>query len=104
VLQWSIPDNACNSGWLTGRIGATVKKESNTFGEYLDFHLHLHALVADGLFVRSGMFHVVPRIGINPLEKIFRARLIAFLAGKGLSPPERALMLMGWKPAGCGAR
>ena len=25
----------------------------HTFGEYLDFHPHLHALVADGLFVRS---------------------------------------------------
>jgi hypothetical protein len=24
-----------------------------TFGEYLDFHPHMHALVADGLFVRS---------------------------------------------------
>jgi len=24
----------------------------HTFGEYLDFHPHLHALVADGLFVR----------------------------------------------------
>ncbi|HPG01359.1 MAG TPA: transposase zinc-binding domain-containing protein, partial [Kiritimatiellia bacterium] len=25
----------------------------HTFGEYLDFHPHLHALVADGLFARS---------------------------------------------------
>jgi hypothetical protein len=24
----------------------------HTFGEYLDFHPHVHALVADGLFVR----------------------------------------------------
>jgi hypothetical protein len=28
----------------------------HTFGEYLDFHPHLHALVADGLFARSGVF------------------------------------------------
>ena len=33
----------------------------HTFGEYLDFHPHLHALVADGLFARSGVFHVIPR-------------------------------------------
>ena len=33
----------------------------DTFGEYLDFHPHLHALVADALFARSGVFHVMPR-------------------------------------------
>jgi hypothetical protein len=31
----------------------------HTFGEYLDFHPHLHALVADGLFDREGKFHVM---------------------------------------------
>jgi hypothetical protein len=31
----------------------------HTFGEYLDFHPHLHALVADGLFVRSRLFYVL---------------------------------------------
>jgi hypothetical protein len=31
----------------------------HTFGEYLDFHPHLHALVADGLFDREGRFHVM---------------------------------------------
>ena len=72
----------------------------HTFGEYLDFHPHLHALVADGLFARSGMFHVLPRTGIKPLEKLFRARLIAFLVEKGLLPADRARMLMGWKHSG----
>ena len=33
----------------------------HTFGKYLDFHPRLHALVADGLFARSGVFHVIPR-------------------------------------------
>jgi hypothetical protein len=30
-----------------------------TFGEYMDFHPHLHALVADGLSARSGLFWAV---------------------------------------------
>ena len=45
----------------------------HTFGEYLDFHPHLHALVADGLFARSGVFHVMPETGLKPLEELFRA-------------------------------
>jgi len=31
-----------------------------TFGEYMDVHPHAHALVADGLFMRSGLFYVLP--------------------------------------------
>jgi hypothetical protein len=46
----------------------------HTFGEYLDFHPHLYALVADGLFVDSGLFHVMPDVSLAPLEELFRAR------------------------------
>ena len=46
----------------------------HTVGEYLDFHPHLHALVADGLFARSGVFHVMPETGPKPLEELFRAK------------------------------
>jgi len=68
----------------------------HTFGEYLDFHPHLHALVADGLFVRSGLFYVMPDASLKPLEEMFRARVITFLVDKGLLPPARADMLRGW--------
>jgi hypothetical protein len=72
----------------------------HTFGEYLGFHPHLHALVADGLFIRGGWFHVLPESGIRPLEELFRARTIAFLVNEGLLPPDRARMLLGWKHSG----
>lgn len=72
----------------------------HTFGEYLDFHPHLHALVADGLFVRSGLFYVLPEVSLKPLEELFRARVITFLVDKGLLPPERANMLRGWVHSG----
>lgn len=72
----------------------------HTFGEYLDFHPHLHALVADGLFVDSGLFHVMPDVSLAPLEELFRARVITFLVKKGLLPPERARMLRGWTHSG----
>ena len=43
------------------------------------FSPHLHALVADGLFARSEVFHVMPETGLKPLEELFRARVIRFL-------------------------
>jgi hypothetical protein len=51
----------------------------HTFGEYLDFHPHIHALVADGLFTRDGQFHPLPELPIKPLEEIFRAHVIQLL-------------------------
>ena len=72
----------------------------HTFGEYLDFHPHLHALVADGLFARSGLFYVLPDVSLKPLEELFRARVITFLVDKDLLPPERANMLRGWVHSG----
>jgi Zn finger protein HypA/HybF involved in hydrogenase expression len=72
----------------------------HTFGEYMDFHPHVHALVADGLFVRSGLFYVMPQVTLKPLEEVFRARVITFLVDKALLPPERANMLRGWVHSG----
>ena len=72
----------------------------HTFGEYLDFHPHLHLLMADGLFLRDERFLVLPENGMNAVEELFRARLITFLVGKELLPPDRALMLKGWKHSG----
>lgn len=49
--------------------------------------------MADGLFVRSGLFYVLADVGLKPLEELFRARVIAFLVGKGLLVWEAAPLL-----------
>ncbi len=92
----------------------------HTFGEYLDFHPHLHALVADGLFDREGRFHVMRTgeltgeltqeqrgttdaffVGNHAaLEQLFRTRVIAFSVEVGLLPLDRARMLRGWVHSG----
>ena len=72
----------------------------HTFGEYLDFHPHLHLLMADGLFLRDGRFLVLPEEGMVAMEELFRARVITFLVGQGLLPVDRARMLKGWKHSG----
>jgi len=82
----------------------------HTFGEYLDFHPNLHALVADGLFDRDPSpeadgppgvkFHLLPPLPIKPLEELFRARVIQFLVAHQLLPPQRAKALQSWKHSG----
>ena len=71
-----------------------------TFGEYLDFHPHLHILAADGLFDRDGQFHPLPPFPTRPLEELFQARILAFLVAQQLLPPARAQNLRSWKHTG----
>ena len=90
----------------------------HTFGEYLDFHPHIHALVADGLFLReppppkaavpasgphppaSHTFHPLPNAPIKPLEELFRAKVINLLVEQKLLPSERVHILYSWKHSG----
>ena len=82
----------------------------HTFGEYLDFHPHLHALVADGLFTRDlsacghaqagGAFHPLPELPLKPREELFRAHGLKLLVHLKLLPPERVQVLLSWKHSG----
>ena len=72
----------------------------HTFGEYLDFHPHVHALVADGLFTRDGIFHPLPQLPLKPLEEIFRARIIQLLVELDLLKADRVNLLYSWKHSG----
>ena len=93
----------------------------HTFGEYLDFHPHVHALVADGLFVRPSdnpascqaqesqtlnsqlstlNFLPLPETPLKPLEELFRAKIIHLLVQEKLLPAERVQVLYSWKHSG----
>ena len=96
----------------------------HTFGEYLHFHPHIHALVADGLFLRQTpakaasapaegippdsrqqspacpAFLAMPEMSLKPLEELFRAKIINLLVQEKLLPPERVQVLYSWKHSG----
>ena len=96
----------------------------HTFGEYLDFHPHIHALVADGLFLREPpppkaaappsslqppacpfesqpfSFSAFQLFKLKPLEELFRAKVIHLLVEQKLLPPERVPVLYSWKHSG----
>ena len=54
----------------------------HNFGEYLDFHPHLHALVADGLSIREGTFHVASEANKMRGQRGKQTALAARAAGK----------------------
>ncbi len=82
-------------GKKTGIPGIVVAIQS--FGDYARFHPHLHALVADGLFLESGYFFVMPKADLKPLREIFRALVLKMLKKEGLIDDTFIKMLMSWQ-------
>jgi len=60
-----------------------LHREKHTVGDYARFHPHLHALVADGLFLESGYFYVMPKVDLCPLRELFRAHVHKMLKKEG---------------------
>jgi hypothetical protein len=71
-----------------------------TFGDYLNFHPHLHVLAATGLVNRDGRFHLMPVESIGPLAELLRHRFISTLLHKKLISAKRAHALLGWTHSG----
>ncbi len=81
-----------------GQLGMVMT--IHTFGEYMGYNCHLHALVADGLFSDSGMFYVAPKLSTRPLEQLFRIRVIKMLVEEGPLGEEMARKLLSWRHSG----
>ena len=109
-----------------GQLAAVAAVQ--TFGDYLNFHPHLHVLAASGLVDREGRFHVLPvekrrgteafwteakpkpagrarRAGranqrIEPLAELFRHRFLALLRGEKLISESKLRQLLAWTHSG----
>jgi hypothetical protein len=91
---------------LTSYLRMTLGKKSGipgiimvikTFGDYARWHPHLHALVADGLFMESGYFYVMPKVDIRPCAELFRANVLKMQKKEGLIDDAFIKMIMKWR-------
>jgi hypothetical protein len=82
-------------GKRTGIPGVVMAIQS--FGDYARWHPHLHALVADGLFLESGYSFVMPKTDLLPLRELFRAYVLKMLKKEGLIDDTFIKMLLSWQ-------
>lgn len=69
----------------------------HTFGDYARWHPHVHVMIADGLFRKNGVFYVMPRIDLKPLQEIFRARVLAMMRKEGRIDDIFIHKIMKWR-------
>lgn len=82
-------------GLPRGEIGAVMAIQ--TFGDYGRWHPHLHAIVADGLFAANGLFHVMPKVDVQPLAELFRAAVLRMLQQEGKIDEALTPTILRWR-------
>jgi hypothetical protein len=78
--------------WIPGVVVAI-----QSFGDYARWHPHLHALVAEGLFLESGYFFVMPSIDIQPLIELFRVHALKMFKKEGLIDEAFIKIILAWR-------
>ena len=71
-----------------------------TYGDLVNFHPHLHALMTDGTFTPAGWFVAFPKIDLYALEHLFRHRVLRTLLRERRIDETTIRKLLGWRHSG----
>jgi hypothetical protein len=71
-----------------------------TFGDRVNFHPHVYALVTRGGWTRCGEWIPVPYVDERAAEELFRHKVLGLLRGQGLLSQERIDLLLSWRRSG----
>ncbi len=103
----------CQAAWLSlrdvirirlgtpaGQPGVVIAIQ--TFGDYLNYHPHLHILITDGAFVGTHTFHALHRGDWEQVAELLRARVLKFFAKQGKLSAQEAEKMRQWHHSGFG--
>lgn len=71
-----------------------------TFGDLVTFQPHVHALVADGVFLPSGTFQVLPALPEGALTQVLREAVLNLLQEHQCITAEFVERLLAWRHSG----
>jgi hypothetical protein len=78
--------------------GASISVQ--TYGDFLNFTPHLHAVVSDGCFSKDGDFHMGSDFVLKDLEKIFRHEVLKMLKKEGKITDAVIENMLSWRHSG----
>jgi len=103
----------CQAAWLSlrdvirirlgtpaGQPGVVIAIQ--TFGDYLNYHPHLHILITDGAFVGTHTFHALHRGDWEQVAELLRVRVLKFFAKQGKLSVQEADKMRQWRHSGFG--
>ncbi len=102
----------CTAAWQTvvELMAVAVDDEKNfrpgmvavvqTFGDQLNIHPHVHALVTRGGWDANGTWIPIPYVSTKAAEDLFRHKIIRLLKDQGLIDDDRIQLLLSWRHSG----
>jgi len=78
--------------------GAAVAVQS--FGDFQNFHPHLHVLATDGCFYNDGAFMICPPLKTTELEEVFRHEVFKMLKAEGKINDTVIENMLNWHHSG----
>ncbi len=78
--------------------GASIAVQ--TYGDFLNFNPHLHAIVTDGCFFPDGRFQVTPGFNAEDLEEAFRYEVFKMLKKEGKINDAVIENMLSWHHSG----
>ena len=78
--------------------GASIAVQ--TYGVFLNFNPHLHAIVSDGCFSKNGDFHMDPGFMLEDLEEIFQYEVLKILKKEGKITDTVIENILSWRHSG----
>ena len=85
--------------WHGVEGGRGYAAAAQTSGDLLNAHPHLHGLAPRGGWDGDGAWVSVPYVDPGVAERLFRAKVLAFLKAEGLLSEEREQLLLSWEHA-----
>ena len=107
----SLLGKLCHAAWETVRYVYALEVDSDcgvpamigavqTYGSLVNFHPHIHAIVAEGVFTESGHFVHIPDIFTHRAVEFWQERVFALLLDEHKINDEIAGSMRGWKHSG----
>src|SRR3989339_124787 len=78
--------------------GASIAVQ--TYGDFLNFNPHLHAIVSDGCFLKDGSFHTAPIFIIKDLEEAFQYEVLKMFKKEGKINDTIIENMLSWHHSG----
>ena len=97
---WNVIEKCFKSaaGHQEGVAGVTIAVQ--TYGDFLNFNPHLHAIVSDGCFLPDGEFRVAPWLTALNLDEAFRYEVLNMLKKEGKINDAVIENMMSWHHSG----
>jgi hypothetical protein len=71
-----------------------------TFGQLIHWHVHIHVLVTEGVFLPEGKFLPLPKLAAEPFLKLWEQGVFALLLAEGKMTEELVANIRSWKHSG----